>query len=193
MNVRAMKTRAMDMRVLLGAGLIAAFAPIAAQAQADAAEASGNWAAIAACAAADGPEQRHRCMDDVLRRAGLLSDTRIAQEVRRDFGRDAPARPAPPPAPPPPPASASAAASAPLPERSTDIDRVATTIASVRTIGYRRLRVTTAEGSVWDQTEAESFNTAPKVGDAFEIERAALNSYRCRFARSSRYRCERGD
>jgi hypothetical protein len=138
-------------------------------------------------------------MDDVLRRAGLLSDARVAQEARRDFGRDN--RPAPPPPPPPAVASAPRPVSTPgsvpipaaVPERPADIDKLATTIASVSTIGYRRLRVTTAEGSVWDQTEDKTFNSPPKAGDIFEIQRAALGSYRCRFAQSSRYRCERAD
>ena len=178
----------MNMRVLLGVGIAATFAPVAAQAQADTTDPGRNWAAIADCAAADAPEQRHQCMDDVLRQAGLLSDARVAQEMRRDFGRDAPA---PSPAPRPTPAPTSASASTPEPPAA--IDSVATTVASVRTIGYRRLRVTTAEGSIWDQAEAKTFNSSPKVGDTFEIERAALGSYRCRFARSSRYRCERAD
>lgn len=175
----------MTMRILLGAGLAAAFVPLAAHAQAGTAEAGRNWAAIEDCAAAASSEQRHRCMDDVLRRAGLLSDARIAQEARRDFGRDAPTRPAPP--------SASAAASASASESTAGTDRLATTIASVQTIGYRRLRVTTAEGSVWDQTEDKTFNSSPRVGDTFEVEQASLGSYRCRFARSVRYRCERAD
>ena len=68
-----------------------------------------------------------------------------------------------------------------------------TTIASVRTAGYRRLVVTTAEGSVWQQTQAENFTTPPKPGDSFVIQQAAFNSYRCRFGNGSRYRCERVD
>jgi hypothetical protein len=186
----------MNKRFWLSLGIAATFAPASAQAQADATEAaSRNWAAIAECAAVDSPEQRHRCVDDVLRHAGLLSEARVAQEARRDFGRDAPARPTRPAPPPRPSASApaSASASASVPESTVATDKLATTIASVRTIGYQRLRVTTAEGSIWDQTEAETFNSSPKVGDTFEIERAALGSYRCRFARSSRYRCERVD
>jgi hypothetical protein len=179
----------MTIRTLLGIGIAVTFAPMAAHAQADATDVSSNWAAIADCAGADAPEQRHQCMDDVLRRAGLLSDQRVAQEARRDFGRAAPARPAPTP----PPAPAAASASAPAPQATVTADKLATTIASVRTIGYRRLRVTTADGSVWDQAEAETFNSSPKVGDSFEIERGALGSYRCRFARSNRYRCERVD
>ena len=184
----------MTMRILLGTGLVAACMPLAAYAQAGSAEAGRNWSAITDCAAAPSAEQRHQCMDDVLRRTGLLSDARVAEEARRDFGRDAPSRPAPPPPPAPVSASASAPASASTPEASAvETDRLVTTIASVGTTGYRRLRVTTAEGSVWEQTEAKSFNSSPKVGDTFEVEHAALGSYRCRFARSSRYRCQRAD
>jgi hypothetical protein len=53
--------------------------------------------------------------------------------------------------------------------------------------------VTTTDGSVWDQTRDETFNTPPKVGDTFSIERASLGSFQCRFARASNYRCERVD
>jgi hypothetical protein len=49
--------------------------------------------------------------------------------------------------------------------------------------------VTTADGSVWEQTEGEDFLTPPKAGDAFSVEPAAMNSFRCRFNQSSRYRC----
>ena len=187
----------MGLRLFASAGLLVAAAPAIVWAQSGSDDAGRNWAAVAACAAVDSAEQRHQCVDDVLRRAGLLSAERVAEAARQEFGRDGRAE-APRGAErrqesAPAPAAPAAAAVAAAPTRPADIDEVATTVASVRTVGYRRLVVTTAEGSVWQQTEAESFTTTPKAGDPFVIQRAAFNSYRCRFGNSSRYRCERVD
>ncbi|OYX10371.1 MAG: hypothetical protein B7Z08_01390 [Sphingomonadales bacterium 32-68-7] len=123
-------------------------------------------------------------MDDVVRRAGVLDPVRVAQAERQDFGREARAE-----APRPPARSAPTPAPAPVPV----VDEIATTVRGVRTVGFQRLRVTTAEGSVWEQTQAEDFPTGPRIGDAFVIERTTLGGYRCRFGRSSRYYCQRMD
>ena len=83
-----------------------------------------------------------------------------------------------------------AAAPPAAPEPAGDLaEALTTTITSVQTVGYQRLRVTTAAGSVWEQTQAEALRTPPRVGDTFHVEPAALGSYRCRVERSSLYRC----
>ena len=51
--------------------------------------------------------------------------------------------------------------------------------------------MTTAEGAIWEQTQAEDFLTPPKIGERFTIERAAMGSYRCKFGNSRLYRCSR--
>jgi hypothetical protein len=120
-------------------------------------------------------------MDDVLVRAGVLEPAQVAQAQL-----PAPAASGSQPA----PASAAAAPPSRL-ERARALEtELATTVAAVRTIGFQRVRITAADGTVWDQTQAQDFRTPPEVGDAFTVEPAALGSFRCQVAGSSRYRCE---
>ena len=78
----------MGLRLFASAGLLVAAAPAIVWAQSGSDDAGRNWAAVAACAAVDAAEQRHQCVDDVLRRAGLLSAERVAEAARQEFGRD---------------------------------------------------------------------------------------------------------
>lgn len=194
----------MPTKTMIGLGVAALLAPMVAQAQGRQAAADEHWAAIARCAAIDQAEARHQCMDDVVRRAGLLSDDRLAQSARREFGNEDRAGPAvsspapataPAPSPSPPPASVAAApaSTAPAPTRAQDIGELVTTVASAQLRGDRRLVVTTAEGSVWEQTQSESFRAMPRAGDRFSIERVSLGGFRCGFERSTVYRCRRVD
>lgn len=188
----------MSLRIVAGVALGALIAPAAVLAQGAPGDAARNWSAIAECGAIKNAQQRHDCVDDVLQAAGVLSATQVAQEARDEFGREE--RPQPPrqPSPAAPvqaaaPAGAPAQAAAEAPRRAADIQEIVTTVAGVRSIGYKRVRVTTAEGSMWDQTQAEDFGAQPKEGDRFSVERASMNSFLCQIGRSSRYRCERTD
>jgi hypothetical protein len=172
----------MSAKFVAGVGLCALVAPAIALAQGSTGNAGSNWTAIAECGAIKNADRRHACVDDVLQQAGVLSSAQVAQEVREEFGKEN----RPPPAPPPAQASAAPARPAPL-------DELATTVASARSIGYHRVRVTTTDGSVWDQTQDEGFLAEPKAGDRFSVERGAMNSYLCQFGRASRYRCQRID
>jgi hypothetical protein len=178
----------MSVKFLAGVGACALSVPAIAWAQGSGSGAEGNWAAAAQCGAIRNAEQRHQCLDGVLQRAGVLSGEQVAQEVREEFGKQD--RPAPRPA---PAERVQAAQPAASPTRAAELDEVVTTIASTRTIGYQRVRVTTAEGAVWDQTQGESFAAEPRKGDRFSVERGAMNSFLCQFGRSSRYRCQRTD
>ncbi len=180
----------MSVKFWAGAAVCALAVPAVAWAQADAGSAARNWAAIEQCAAVKNAERRHECLDGVLQQAGVLSGEQRVQEVREEFGRED--RPAPRPAPAARTATAQAAP-APAPARAAELDEIVTTVAAVRSIGYQRIRVTTAEGSVWDQTQGEGFAAEPRKGDRFSVERGAMNSFLCQFGRSSRYRCERTD
>lgn len=180
----------MGRRIIAAFGFAAVLAPGMATAQEGDGKSAGHWADIAQCAAIDAAEPRHECMDAVLRRAGLLSEARIAQTAREEFGsKDSSERPRPAVSPAEPTAAAHAPAAAPT--RARDIDELDTTIASARLRGDRRLIVTTAEGAVWEQTQSETFRTMPEAGDAFSIERTALGGFRCSFERSTVYRCRR--
>lgn len=165
-----------------------AFSPAAlAQGRGESAEA--HWNEIAKCAAIDGAEARLACTDNVFRQAGLLDNARLVRQARQEFGnegREGASSDA---------SSASPRASNPVPSQPTrgrDMSELATTVMATRMKGDR-LVVTTAEGSVWEQTQSESFRTIPNAGDAFSIERGALGGFRCSFERSTVYRCRRVD
>lgn len=171
--------------VVVSAALL--LAPGVARSQAGIGDPAQNWAEIQRCAALDGAAARHACVDVVLRRTGVLSDARVVRETREEFGierRDVEQRAAAVAA------AAPTARPAPLPAPAPRIDEISTTIASVREIGFQRIRVVTTDGSVWDQSQARTFTAVPKAGDPFVVERA-LSGFRCQFARSSLYRCER--
>jgi len=178
----------MSVRLAVCCGLAALAIPVAGNAQADTGEAVRNWTSITECGAISDNQRRLACMDNVLARAGI--GTPQASGPQPPLAR---AEPTMPPTTPQAQGQAQAArqpqAQPPRSSASGPREEVSTTIASVRTVGYQKLSVTTAEGAVWEQTEAETFNTQPKAGDAFSVEPGAMNSFRCRFNQASRYRC----
>lgn len=171
----------MRVRICAAICAIGLTAPAVSSAQPASGDAEHNWAEVVQCGALAGADARHKCVDGILRRAGVLDPVRVAQERRQEFGRsrraEEPRRPAAP--------------RAEVAESSQD--EILTTIKAVRTVGYKQIRVVTAEGSVWQQTQTTTLTTEPKVGDPFSVVRASLDSFRCRFANSMRYRCERVD
>lgn len=58
-----------------------------------------------------------------------------------------------------------------------DIKSVDGTIATARQYGYGRWRVTLADGSVWEQSEAEGPFQDPASGDQVHISKGAMGSY----------------
>lgn len=173
----------MSVRLAACCGLAALAIPASGHAQADTGNAVRNWTAITECGTISDAERRLACMDNVLRRAGIETAAASEQELPAQARSEAAA----------PPLSASAPVPSPAqprrPQTATNREELTTTIASVRTLGYQKVLVTTSDGSTWEQTEAKSFLTPPKLGDAFSVEPAAMNSFRCRFNQSSRYRC----
>ena len=156
-------------------------APIPAWAQDDQDGATANWQAIVACAERPNPENRHACVDSVLREAGVLDPEREIAAQRESFGetlRDdehvEQAR--------------RETASAPPPE----ITKLETTVANALIGGDRLLVIATAEGAVWKQLDGSPFRRVPAKGAAFSAEEGALGSYRCKIG-SDVYRCQRVD
>jgi hypothetical protein len=192
-------------RIRVAAALVAVLVPGALMAQgATSGAESGHWSAIEQCARIDATEERHNCMDDVIRRAGLLNDARLTEAARREFGSEngppetratAPAAAAGPSAAAPAAAAATSPRAAPsaAPTRAADLDQLATTVSSARLGPDRRLMVVTAEGSSWTQVQSETFRNLPRAGDSFTIERTSLGSFRCRAGNSSVFRCRRAD
>ena len=210
--------RAVVWRMAVAAAVAVGLHSAAALAQAPqaAGDAAVGWRAVAQCAEIGAAERRHACVDDVLRRAGLLQPEREARARRENFGRDAEPKsarteprvaqqtppPASSPASSPAPSVRTAAVQSPSPGPPVDVrappepgnpDRLRTTVGSSRIGGNRLLVVVTADGAVWEQTEHEEFHVLPQPGDTFEIQRGGLGGYRCTFGRSSIYRCRRLD
>jgi hypothetical protein len=155
-------------------------APIPAWAQDGQDGATANWQAIVACAKRPNPENRHACVDSVLREAGVLDPEREIAAQRESFGgtpRDEPAAQA-----------RRETASAPPPE----ITKLETTVANALIGGDRLLVIATTEGAVWKQIDGSPFRRAPANGAAFSAEEGALGSYRCKIG-SDVYRCQRVD
>ena len=161
------------------------------------AQASENWSAVVRCAASARTEDRHACVDAVLRGAGVLDPVRETQQLREEFGQSESARPAPPPppvAPPPPPvASAPARPAAPVASPPQELDGIVTTITDARRGSRGELLVLTAEGAIWRQLSSERIRRVPDAGNSIEIETTALGGYRCIVAGGESYRCERAN
>lgn len=199
------------MKATLGIAAITLVAGSAALAQSGSND-SANWQAVAACAGKSSAAERHGCIDQVLRAAGLLDPVREAQQQRADFGRTqrsdppAPAQTIPPAQPtvsapasaPAPAAVAQAPATAPAPRPApppppAKVNQITTTVAAARIGGNGKLLVATAEATVWRQLDGETFRIAPSPGTAFEVERGALGSFVCKVGRGNSFRCSRVD
>jgi hypothetical protein len=169
----------MSLRVAACVGWAALVAPAMASAQGGRDDAASHWEAVAACAALPDATSRHQCVDGVLRRSGALGEAQVAREASEQVRAEEAA-------------VARRATAVPAGRlRPAQIDELVSTVSNVRSIGYNTYLITAAEGSMWEQTDAESFATEPKKGDAFTVERGLVGGYRCRFARSSLYPCRR--
>jgi len=169
-----------------GAALLLAAGSALAQGAGDPAE---NWARVAACARLDRADDRHACVDAVLRATGLLDRAQEAAQQRESFGE--PRRERPQPVPPP---AAAAAASAPRPAPaapSPELDRIATTVSRAFDPGNRLMVIVTQDGQVWQQNESKDLGLPPRPGTSFTVEKGALGSFICRIGNGRSFRCRR--
>lgn len=192
------------MKAVLGVAAVALAGSSVALAQTGPNDAA-NWAAVVACAGKASAADRHACMDQVLRAAGLLDPVREAQQQRSDFGRTQRADPTAPPVNPAPmvaaPAPAQAPAQAPAAAQATiarpappaRIDSITSTVAAARIGANGKLLVATAEATVWRQVDGETFRIAPSAGTAFEVQRGSLGSFICKVGHGKSFRCSRVD
>ncbi len=154
--------------------LAAVMMPTVVMAQAGAAD---GWVAITQCASIADDAARHTCLDDVLRRAGLLS--------RKSFGLET--SPAHQPAPVPSDASVAAAAQA---KREHD-EPLQVTLAEVTAGGDGKLALTTTDGAVWRQVESAAVRPTPTRGQAMTIERTSFGGFMCKPGKWVAFRCYR--
>ncbi|KPL66943.1 hypothetical protein SZ64_01840 [Erythrobacter sp. SG61-1L] len=151
-------------------------------AQGAGADPAANWQEIARCAGEDRSARRHTCMDEVLRRAGLLDPQQEVAEQRETFGQR-PGRDDP---------QEAAKAEVPRSASPARLDEVKGQVAFAKLVGKGRLLVVTSEGAVWRQTSAETIRIVPEAGVEFTAMKAAMGGYRCKLGRTT-YRCERLD
>jgi hypothetical protein len=130
--------------------------------------ADSGWRAVAACAAESSEKARHACLDDVLRRAGLLTSERETRQQREGFG-------------------ASPKASTPPAAPST----LEVELARVSTTHDEKLILTTTDGAVWRQIEGTPIRPVPAAGDRMTIRRASMGSFLCEVRRNVGFRCSR--
>ncbi|OYX60409.1 MAG: hypothetical protein B7Y88_15680 [Sphingomonadales bacterium 32-64-17] len=141
---------------------------------------AANWQEIARCAGEDRSARRHACMDEVLRRAGLLDPQREVAEQRETFGQR-PAKEKP-----------QTEAEAPRTASLGKLEEVRSQVAFAKLVGKGSLLVVTAEGAVWRQTSSETIRSVPDGGTEFAAMKASMGGYRCKVGRTT-YRCERLD
>ncbi|MFZ1989839.1 MAG: hypothetical protein WAW96_08715 [Alphaproteobacteria bacterium] len=72
-----------------------------------------------------------------------------------------------------------------------DVKEMTSQIASVGVIGADKLRVTTTDGQVWDETE--SLGVRANVGDAFTVKKNFMGGMMCKVGKNPPYRCIRAD
>ena len=173
----------------------------AAQAQAQGpVSAQSRWEQMSDCAKERMPEDRHACVDEIFRHAGLLDPVREAEIQREEFGRARRDNDAP---------TSIAAADMTAPTGVTsiqadelayaavtppaEIDSIETQIASARIDGLRKLTVVTNEGAIWRQTDDGRIRRLPRKGESFVASEAAFGGYRCTYNDSFSFRCERRD
>ena len=150
-----------------------------------------GWSEIGQCAASASERARHACLDEVLRRAGLLTPQAEAKERRRQFGLDpnapgaakATTVPAPSPAPAP-------AAKSPVPKAQA-AERVEVDVARAVMANDGKVVITTADGAIWKQTDSDTIPRLPAEGDRVNIRKASLGSYLCELPTHHTFRCIR--
>lgn len=143
-------------------------------------DAERGWSEVGRCAAISNQRARHDCLDDVLRKAGLLTRQAEATERRRQFGLEG--EPAATPAP--------AAAPTPTP-RPEPVDRLEAAIATIVKGADGKIVLTTADGAVWRQTDSDSIPRLPTAGEIVRIRKASFGSFLCQLPSQHTFRCTR--
>jgi hypothetical protein len=154
------------MLALPGLGVLLVLAPLLASAS-EAASPEARWNAVVACAQRADERQRHACVDEVLRDAGVLTPEQKQREERQRFGR------------------VTTPAATPEPEA------LEVTIAAAAEGRDGRWTFTTQDGTVWRQSESRSFPVTPVAGQKLTVHKATLGSFLCLIDGKFPFRCAR--
>jgi hypothetical protein len=132
----------------------------------DTSSVQAEWGAITNCASLVDDGARHACLDDVLRKAGLMPEA-------------APVAAAP-----------AAPVAAPRAKRAPE-ELIQVTLAGVKRGADGTLVLNTTEGAVWRQIEAAALNPEPVAGDTVTIKHTIFGGYMCQSKKWIVFRCLR--
>ena len=190
-------TRCAVTAACLLAAVVATLATAPATHAEDSSSVQAKWDAITKCAPLVDDGVRHACLDEVLRKAGLMSDAARTAANRQRFGLPAApvaaaaaAAPAAPAVAAPsvvaPSAAVATAAAKPAAE-----DLIQVTLAGVKRGGDGTLVLNTTEGAVWRQLENAPLHPEPVAGDTLTIKRGLFGGYMCQSRKWIVFRCAR--
>lgn len=148
------------------ASLMASIAPAASAADMSTPEA--RWNAVASCGSRTDERARHACVDDVMRKAGVLGVEQERRDERQRFGRD------------PAPAV-----------KSDEPDTMQLKIGTVTEGRDGSLTLTTEDGVMWRQTETRPAAQRPKAGQTLTVRKAMMGSFLCQVESTALFRCAR--
>jgi hypothetical protein len=72
-----------------------------------------------------------------------------------------------------------------------DVRSLTLTVASVENTPLGRLLMTSSDGAVWEQTDAESVTDTPEPGDSVKVSKGMFGGYMCQVSRWQSVRCQR--
>jgi hypothetical protein len=168
---------------------IACLAAMSAAYAEDSSSVQAKWNAIAKCAPLVDDGARHACLDDVLRKSGLMPDAARAAASRQRSELPAPAVAAPTAA-----ASSVATPATPVAAPSAKHapeELIQVTLAGVKRGGDGTLVLNTTEGAVWRQIEAAALHPEPVAGDTLTIKHTVFGGYMCQSKKWIVFRCVR--
>jgi hypothetical protein len=174
--------------------LVAGLAALPATHAEDSTSVQAKWDAITKCAPLVDDGARHACLDDVLRKAGLMPDAARAAASRQRFGLPAPAVSVASVAAPVVAAPVAAAPAAPVAAQSAKRapeELIQVTLAGVKRGGDGTLVLNTTEGAVWRQIEAADLHPEPVAGDTLTITHTIFGGYMCQSKKWIVFRCVR--
>jgi hypothetical protein len=174
--------------------LVATLTTVAAIPAEDPASVQAKWDAITQCAPLVDDGARHVCLDEVLRKFGLMPDAARAAATRQRFGLPPPAVSVPSVAAAVAPAPVAAAPAAPVPAPSAKRapeELLQVTLAGVKRGGDGTLVLNTTEGAVWRQIEAAALHPEPVAGDTLTITHTIFGGYMCQSKKWIVFRCVR--
>ncbi len=183
-------------RAVTVACLVTGLAAVPATHAEDSSSVQAKWDAITRCAPLVDDAARHECLDEVLRKSGLMPDAARAAASSQRFGSPAPAPVAATPVAAAPAVAASPVAAPAAPVAAPNAkhaseEMIQVTLAGVQRAGDGTLVLNTTEGAIWRQIEAAPLHPEPVAGDTLTIKHTVFGGYMCQSKKWIVFRCVR--